>query len=92
MNIGPTHDGRIVPIFEERLTQLGIYFTFNFYVLNVILGIWFKTNGEAIYSTKPWAHQNDNVTGSVWYDIFPLSFTPLIKGIQLPMVLYMLLL
>lgn len=23
INIGPTHDGRIVPIFEERLTQLG---------------------------------------------------------------------
>ena len=23
MNIGPTHDGRIVPIFEERLRQVG---------------------------------------------------------------------
>ena len=23
MNIGPTHDGRIVPIFEERLLQMG---------------------------------------------------------------------
>ena len=24
MNVGPTHDGRIVPVFEERLLQLGI--------------------------------------------------------------------
>ena len=23
MNIGPTHDGRIIPIFEERLRQVG---------------------------------------------------------------------
>ena len=23
MNIGPTHDGRIAPIFEERLRQVG---------------------------------------------------------------------
>ena len=23
INVGPTHDGRIVPIFEERLTQMG---------------------------------------------------------------------
>lgn len=23
MNVGPTHDGRIIPIFEERLTQMG---------------------------------------------------------------------
>ena len=29
MNIGPTHDGRIVPIFEERLTQVGMYYHFN---------------------------------------------------------------
>ena len=24
MNVGPTHDGRIVPIFQERLTQMGM--------------------------------------------------------------------
>lgn len=23
MNVGPTHDGRIIPIFEERLMQMG---------------------------------------------------------------------
>ncbi|XP_077979818.1 alpha-L-fucosidase-like [Glandiceps talaboti] len=52
MNIGPTHDGRIVPIFEERLRQMGS---------------WLKVNGDAIYSTKPWMHQNDTVTPNVWY-------------------------
>lgn len=52
INIGPTHDGRIVPLFEERLTQLGA---------------WLKINGEAIYSSKPWTHQNDTSTGNVWY-------------------------
>jgi len=52
MNIGPTHDGRIMPIFEERLRQMGS---------------WLKVNGEAIYASKPWTHQNDTVTPGVWY-------------------------
>ncbi|KAI0209806.1 Alpha-L-fucosidase [Lamellibrachia satsuma] len=52
INIGPTSDGRIIPIFEERLRQLGT---------------WLKVNGDAIYSTKPWKHQNDTVTPNVWY-------------------------
>ncbi|XP_022080494.1 alpha-L-fucosidase-like [Acanthaster planci] len=52
MNIGPTHDGRIVPIFEERLRQMGT---------------WLKVNGEAVYSTKPWVAQNDTMTPGVWY-------------------------
>ena len=51
MNVGPTHDGRIIPIFEERLRQVGQ---------------WLKVNGEAIYGTKPWSHQNDTVTKHVW--------------------------
>ena len=54
MNVGPTHDGRIVPIFEERLRGMGD---------------WLSVNGEAIYSSKPWTHQNDTVTPGVWYDI-----------------------
>jgi alpha-L-fucosidase len=54
MNVGPTHDGRIVPIFEERLLQIGA---------------WLKTNGEAIYNTIPWKHQNDSVNGDVWYTL-----------------------
>ncbi|XP_070580011.1 alpha-L-fucosidase-like [Ptychodera flava] len=52
MNVGPTSDGRIAPIFEERLRQMGS---------------WLKVNGEAIYSSKPWTHQNDTVTPGIWY-------------------------
>ena len=25
-----------------------------------------KVNGEAIYSTRPWHHQNDTLNGNVW--------------------------
>ncbi|WAR31295.1 FUCO-like protein [Mya arenaria] len=50
INVGPTKDGRIVPIFEERLRDLGA---------------WLKLNGEAIYSTRPWTYQNDTVTPHV---------------------------
>nr|CAG4651697.1 EOG090X03KG [Triops cancriformis] len=52
LNVGPTHDGRIGPIFEERLTQIGQ---------------WLGINGEAIYASKPWVHQNDTLNGNVWY-------------------------
>ncbi|CAH2013324.1 unnamed protein product [Acanthoscelides obtectus] len=52
MNIGPTKEGTITPIFEERLTQIGD---------------WLSINGEAIYGTKPWTRQNDTNDGDVWY-------------------------
>ena len=52
MNVGPTKDGKIIPLFEERLRQLGQ---------------WLNVNGESIYSSKPWSHQNDTVTGNIWY-------------------------
>ncbi|KAK7483639.1 hypothetical protein BaRGS_00025072 [Batillaria attramentaria] len=52
VNVGPTSDGRIDPIYEERFRQLGT---------------WLQVNGEAIYKTKPWSHQNDTVTPGVWY-------------------------
>ncbi|KAF8794840.1 Alpha-L-fucosidase like protein [Argiope bruennichi] len=52
INVGPTHDGRIIPIFEERLRQFGD---------------WMKINGEAIYGTTPWKAQNDTLTPGVWY-------------------------
>lgn len=52
LNVGPTHDGLIAPIFEERLRQMGD---------------WLKINGEAIFSTVPWTYQNDTLTPDVWY-------------------------
>ena len=51
LNVGPTHEGLIDPIYEERLRQLGS---------------WLKVNGEAIYKTRPWSSQNDTVTPGVW--------------------------
>lgn len=53
INVGPTRDGRIIPLFEERL---------------LALGDWLKTNGEAIYESHPWSlHQNDSLAHDVWY-------------------------
>uniref|UniRef100_A0A5S6QA82 Putative alpha-L-fucosidase n=1 Tax=Trichuris muris TaxID=70415 RepID=A0A5S6QA82_TRIMR len=52
LNVGPTHDGRILPIFEERLYSMGE---------------WLSINGEGIFETTPWFHQNDSLTEDVWY-------------------------
>lgn len=52
VNVGPTHDGRIVPVMEERLLQMGQ---------------WLTLNGEAIYGSKPWTSQNDTITPNVYY-------------------------
>ena len=52
MNVGPAHDGLIMPVFQERLKQIGS---------------WLKVNGEAVYSSKPWKAQNDTITPKIWY-------------------------
>lgn len=51
LNVGPTKEGKIVPIFEERLRQFGS---------------WLGVNGEAVYSSRPWSHQNDTVIRNIW--------------------------
>lgn len=52
MNIGPSSDGSIEPIFQERLRQMGS---------------WLGVNGEGIYQTNPWQVQNDTLNSKVWY-------------------------
>jgi alpha-L-fucosidase len=54
INVGPSKEGTIIPIFEERLLQLGA---------------WLRANGEAIYGSKPWKFQMDVNPESkhIWY-------------------------
>lgn len=53
INVGPTKDGTIDPIFEERLLQLGD---------------WLDVNGAAIYGSNPWPTcQSDTLSPKVWY-------------------------
>ncbi|XP_030268358.1 tissue alpha-L-fucosidase-like [Sparus aurata] len=52
LNVGANSDGMIVPVFEERLRQIGV---------------WLGINGEAIYASKTWRVQKDNTTVPVWY-------------------------
>ncbi|CAB3234545.1 unnamed protein product [Arctia plantaginis] len=52
INVGPTPEGTISNIFQERL---------------LTLGSWLSINGEAIYGSSPWHSQNDTLNEDVWY-------------------------
>ncbi|KAI6243683.1 Alpha-L-fucosidase [Aphelenchoides fujianensis] len=45
LNVGPNRLGRIPPIFEDRLRDVGAFV---------------GANAEAIFESKPWVHQNDS--------------------------------
>jgi alpha-L-fucosidase len=51
LNVGPTAEGMIIPMFQERLLQIGA---------------WLDINGASIYKTTPWRSQNDTAA-NVWY-------------------------
>nr|XP_018901914.1 PREDICTED: alpha-L-fucosidase [Bemisia tabaci] len=69
LNVGPTKEGVITPIFQERLLDLGT---------------WFNTSGEAIYGSKPWERcQNDTLTGNVWYTSVSRSNSQYLYAISL---------
>lgn len=51
LNVGPTPEGTIPAVFEERLKGVGA---------------WLQINGEAIYASKPWRVQTENTTVPVW--------------------------
>ncbi|XP_044270191.1 alpha-L-fucosidase-like [Tribolium madens] len=52
INVGPTKEGTISPIFQQRLMQLGT---------------WLSINGDAIYDSSPWTAQNDTSPAPIWY-------------------------
>lgn len=62
INVGPTKEGIIVPEFKRLLLQLGA---------------WLEVNGEAIYDTSPWYHQNDAHNPHVWYTCKKQQYDPL---------------
>lgn len=51
LNVGPSKDGRIEPVFEEKLRDIGA---------------WLGVNGGAIYGSRPWTNQRDDKRDDVW--------------------------
>jgi len=58
LNVGPSGDGQIPLIFQDRLAAMGQ---------------WLALNGEAIYDSVPWRVQNETAAGGsqVWYTANP---------------------
>ena len=54
MNVGPAADGSIMPIFQERLLQMGE---------------WLSVNDEAVRRTKLWSAQNDTINKHDWCEV-----------------------
>ncbi|MFC1661985.1 alpha-L-fucosidase, partial [Gemmatimonadota bacterium] len=50
LNVGPTADGRIPVIMQQRLRDIGS---------------WMRTNGEAIYETRPWPGSRASSTSAL---------------------------
>jgi alpha-L-fucosidase len=49
LNVGPTADGRIPVIMQQRLRDIGA---------------WLQINGEAIFGTRPWVEGRDRTSGT----------------------------
>jgi len=53
MNVGPTKEGTIPAVFQQKLQQMGL---------------WLAVNGEAVYGSVPWKiSQHDSNNTDVWY-------------------------
>ena len=63
LNVGPMADGTIDPLFEEILLEMGQ---------------WLQVNGEAIYDSIPWSHQNDTPAQDIWYTASEVSIKTLL--------------
>ncbi|GAM27423.1 hypothetical protein SAMD00019534_105990, partial [Acytostelium subglobosum LB1] len=54
LDVGPTEDGLIPWIMQERLLQMGQ---------------WLSYSGDAIYKSSPWRIQNDTEAMTTWYTV-----------------------
>ena len=76
INVGPTADGRIPTIFQDRLTRLGA---------------WLSVNGAAIYATQKWRVHNETAACGPGCDVYytaakvptPSALVPAVYAITL---------